>query len=391
VTCRTVDAGDLRYRFCPDDPPVEGDRLRAVVIALARDEITGQPPDEAPRVATTRAGLVARVARDGLLGLVGHPARLFPGLDVAGVDLDLSIRVPRYLPRRFSLTLGPVAGFPQSFAPVDLGVVPLHRAGLVLRGRAVRRTGLVPTPLAGVDVSLDGVWSAFPPHDVDPVTVMEPPDLVSLFPGLYADRTAGVDGLERRDMVLAAGQEKRLLAPAAIGARAIRASDRDGLNVGDVVAIDPGVPGRTEYVAVTLIQGATTPDQPATVTLAHPLAVGHADRAVCVRAVPQAPPPGGPVLLTRDGAPGDPVAFVAALAPLAGATVVEVAGGAASEFQTMSLYRTTSDPAGYYRLPILSRVAMVMLHAELLPLATQTPIVSPDYRLVENRYDAVFP
>jgi hypothetical protein len=34
---------------------------------------------------------------------------------------------------------------------------------------------------------------------------------------------------------------------------------------------------------------------------------------------------------------------------------------------------------------------MVMLHAELLPLATQTPIVSPDYRLVENRYDAVFP
>ena len=56
------------------------------------------------------------------------------------------------------------------------------------------------------------------------------------------------------------------------------------------------------------------------------------------------------------------------------------------EYQTGSLYSTTSDSNGFYRLPPLSRVASVKLQTPALKLVT-----SPDYGRYDNLVDLVNP
>lgn len=388
MTCRPDVAGGLRYTLCPDDPPRPADRRRAVVRALVLDETTQLAPELEITVTTSAPGLVARVARGGLVGLIGDPGRLYPGLDAASVDLALAVSAPGFLRRELDARLGPVAGFPDAFAPADLGTVWLHREAIVVRGRAVKRTGIIPAPQTGVAITLAGVWSTFPRYDVDPATVIEPANLVSLHPGLYTGRTPAVDGLRRRDLVLAAGEDKRLLRPAAPGHRTLWISDRRNLVAGSVLAIEAARPDRVEYVGVTQVAGASTEDQPATVTLAHPLALGHSEGASCVRATPQ--PPGTDNPLTRDGIAGDRVAF-SALAGVADGAVVEISGGAAPEYQTARLYAAVSDADGFYRLPPIARVASVKLRAQRAGLTTQEPVISPEYRCYENLVDVLFP
>lgn len=389
MTCRADVADGYLYTFCPDDPPRAADRWRAVVRGVAVDEITQLPPDIEIIVTTTARGLTPRVARGGLVGLIGLPGRLYPGLDAAMVDIPFSVAAPGYLRRDLDAILGPIAGFPDAFAPADVGTIWLHRGPIVLRGRAVKQTGIDPAPQAGVAITLAGVWSVFPPHDVVPDTVIEPPNLASLHPGLYADRQSGVDGIRRRDLTLAVGEEKRLLLPAVPGDVTVRLSDRKSLVAGHVLAFESARPDRVEYVAVTHVVGASTDDQPATVTLAHPLAMGHADGTSCVRATPAAPLANN--LLTRDGVVGDCVAFAAALGGISDGAVIEVSGGASAEYQTARLYAATTDADGFFRLPPISRVASVKLHATGGGLTTQEPVVSPDYRRYENPIDVVFP
>jgi hypothetical protein len=389
MTCRPDIADGLRYTFCPDDPPRAADRWRAIVRALVRDEITQLSPDVEITVKTTAVGPWPRVASDGLVGLIGNPARLYPGLDAAMVDIPFSIEAPGFLRRELDAILGPIAGFPDAFAPADVGTVLMHRTAIVMRGRAVRVTGIAPTAQAGVAVSLAGVWSTFPPPDVVPDTVIEPPNLASLHPGFYSDRQSSVDGVHRRNLVLAVGEEKTLLLPAARGDSTVRVSDRKNLVAGNVLAFETARPDRVEYVLIAKVVGASTDDQPATVTLAYPLALGHAQGTTCVRATPQAP--GADNLLTRDGIPGDRVVFAAALTGITDGVVVEASGGATPEYQTARLYAAVSDADGFYRLPPISRVASVKLRAQRLGLTTQEPVTSPDYRRYENLVDVIFP
>ena len=387
MTCRADNANGWSYRFCPDDPPPLADRTRAVVQWLAVDEITNRGPDIDYAISTTARGLVARVSRDGIMGLIGNPGRLYPGLGTTSVSLACTLTSPGYLPRRLQATLGPIAGFPAAFAPADLGTVLLHRTPIVIRGRIVALGALDPTPQPNVKLSLAGVWSTFPPANVVPDTVIEPPNLLSLQPGLYADRVSGVDGLRRRDLTLTVGQDKTLLQPAVIGATTVRVSDQLGVTVGGVIAIDPGHAARTEYLTVTQIVGLSTLDQPATLTLAHPLALAHEPGVTCVVATPGVPQTNNP--LSRDGIAGDAVAF-AALNGVADGVVIEIGGGGAPvEYQVARLYSTTSDSDGYYRLPPISRVAMVKLHADQAP--AQEPVMTPDYQRYENLVDVVYP
>lgn len=389
MTCRSDVDGDYVYTFCPDDPPRAADRWRAVVRGQAVDEITQLPPELEITVKTAAVGLLPRVARDGLVGLIGNPGRLYPGLDAAMVDIPFSVASPGFLPRQLDAILGPVAGFPDAFAPADVGNIWMHRPAIAVRGRAVKQTGIDPAPQAGVAITLAGVWSVFPPHDVVPDTVIEPPNLVSLHPGLYADRVNGVDGMHRRDLTLAAGEEKQLLRPAVPGDVTVRVSDRKNLVAGNVLAFETARPDHVEYVGVLSVVGASTDDQPALVTLTHPLALGHAEGTVCVRATPAAPLANN--LLTRDGIPGDGVAFAAALAGISDGVVVEVSGGAVPEYQTVRVYAATTDADGFYRLPPISRVASLKLHAQRVGLTTQEPVLSPDYRRYENPLDVIFP
>jgi hypothetical protein len=61
--------------------------------------------------------------------------------------------------------------------------------------------------------------------------------------------------------------------------------------------------------------------------------------------------------------------------------MVEIAGGAAArEFQRIDRYETTTDAAGFFRLPPIARVALVRLRAQQGGFTDATPIVTLDYR-----------
>ena len=387
MTCRTDIAGTWEYTACPDDPPVAADRLRAVVRWSAIDEITQTGPNVDYTIRTRALGLTPRIARDGLMGLVGNPARLYPGLDLFPVTLAWTVSAPGYITRERDIVLGPVPDFPTFFAPADDGVLALHREPFTLRGRAVELTpGLLdPTPMPGLSVSITGVWWTFPPANVDPNSVVEPADLISLHPGLHADRTLVLAAsARRRDLAHVAGQDKTLVLPAVSGEPTARISDRVGVAPGTVLAFEPLLPGRVEYVAVKTVVGASTDDQPATVTLEHRLHLDHEEGTAVHVVAPQLP--AAAHTLVRAGVRGDRVAFLNGMAGVTAGVVEITAGGAAVEYQTASLYSTTSDADGFYRLPPLSRVASVKLQTPALTL-----VMSPDYSRYENLVDLVHP
>jgi hypothetical protein len=393
VTCRADTVGFWNYRSCPDDPPVAADRLRAVVRWQAVDEISESGPDLDYTIKTDALGLSSRVSRDGIMGLVGNPARLYPGLDAATVDVAFTLYSPGYLPRELTATIGPVVGFPNNFTPAKAkpgdpdGNVALHRDAIVVRGRTVQLVPgqLDPVPVPLVPISIIGAWWVFPPANVDPDTVIEPANLVSLHPGLYTDRVTTTDSVVRRDLQHVVGQDKTLVAPAVRGDTSARISDRIGVvGPGTILAFEPSRPDRVEYMQVTLVTGASTPDQPATVTLAYRLQLDHEQGTDVQVVTPQAPAAAN--AFVRDGIRSDRVAFIAGMTGVTGG-VLEIGGTTVfPEYQTGSLYSTTSDSNGFYRLPPLSRVASVKLQTPALKLVT-----SPDYGRYENLVDLVNP
>lgn len=391
MSCRTEFAGALAYRYCPDDPPPAGLRLRAMMRARVLDEITAEPMEVDLALSTTVRDATPRAAGGGLVGLVGLPAQLFPGLAAAGVGLDLRVAAPGYLPLPLSGTLGPLPGFPDAFSPVDLGNVAMHRLAVTLRGRTLRRASFAPTVVGGAFVSLIGYWPTFPPASVSPPAVMQPANLVHLDPGLYAARAAAAATLRRRDMMPLAGQDKLLVLPASAGERRVRLSDRSALASGTPLIVDDDDPGRRERIAVDQIDMSSAADQPAWARLSHPLARTHLAGARC--RVGSLQPPGAANPLVRDALPGDETAFLTGLSGLSTGIVVEIDDGTAPpEYHQAQLYQTASDAQGFFRLPPVARVAMTLLRAQRFGLASPDDMrVTPDYRLAENRITVMFP
>jgi hypothetical protein len=71
------------------------------------------------------------------MGLVGNPARLYPGLGTIGVKVEIPYTVAArgYITRQQNAELVTITGFPNFFAPKDQGVLAMHRTPFVIRGR----------------------------------------------------------------------------------------------------------------------------------------------------------------------------------------------------------------------------------------------------------------
>ena len=376
MTTRLETVGSTIYSYTPDPPPQAADRLRLIARARVVDEVTREAVLQDTLVTSERKDLVARVASGGLVGLIGRPERLFPGLAATPVDLQMTVASSGYLPLELTDTLGPIAGFPALFAPLDFGDVMLHRPGVALTGRAVRNTTTT-LPIAGATVRVDAVWSTLPPANWTPPALQEPPNLVALDPGLYAPRGAAT-AIARRDLALSA-QTKTLAIPLTTGQTRVRLSDRLGLGAGSVLVIDRDDPMRIEAIELTQVDTFSSADQPAWVTLAHPARRLHRDAVVCTAATPQ--PPLAPTTLGRAGTPGDRVVFVAAAPAFAVGDFVEIDDGVATrEFQRIDRFETTSDASGFFRLPPIARVAFVRLRVQHAGFTDSQPIVTLDYR-----------
>lgn len=395
MTCRNEVVNARTFRYCPDDLPPPADRIQAIMVGRFVDELSGNALNSVISVSTGLVNVSARASANAVAGLVANPARRFPGLAVSTVTLDMTISSRRYLSWHLQGDLGPFntgagapADFPLYFAPVDLGDVELHREATHISGRCVQNNGVTRQPLDGANVTISGIWHRFPAADVDPLAVIQNPRIVSLVQGLYRGREVGVDQAQRRQLLPLAGNEKVLLLPAQAGELELRLSDQVNLNVGDILGMEIDHADKVEYIEVAAINGTLGLDQPATVSLAYPL---HQDHRAAMQAVPMSPQAAATALqFTRNAITGDQTLFLDALTDIDD-TVLEISGGGRPEYHAVQRYSVDSDPEGYYRLPPISRVAMMQITASHpLPAANVTITFSPDYDQFGNRADLVF-
>lgn len=396
MTGQTIRSGGFSYAFNSQGAVPPAHRMRAVLQARLSDELNGLGVAADVRIETEVTGLSARVATDGVTGLVANPGRRFPDLAASSVPLEAVFSARRYLPRRFEAVLGPFntglgypADFPDHFEPVDLGTVQMHRAPVAISGRVMEEFGPLLAPLANVDIALAGIWSTEPGPNVLADLTIEAPDILSLWPGLYRDRSAATTTLADRGIVVDA-QTKQLLQPADIGATKLRLSDQAGLVVGELVAIAPQDSAVAEYISITAIDGGLLPTDAATVTLAYPLARA---RPVGTRVAPAqvAPLAGAPNSFLRDGITGDVTAHLTGIAAtLPGFGIVEISGDGLAEYQTARRYADLTGPDGDFALPPLSRVARIRIEASRADFTA--PLRSdfgPDYDTPTQQLDFI--
>jgi hypothetical protein len=354
MCCRPVTADGRRWRFCPDEPPGLLQRVQAMVDLEVVDELTLAPPPVTPSITTSRAGLTPRRGRDGRLGLVGRPAGSLPPAAVVGTIVPVELAAAGYLRHTLEVTL--------QAPPQPTLTVGLHREPVALWGRVLDSAG----PVAAASVTVVD----FSPRGVDPVTA-QPEDLLALAQGLYARRAASGPqaAVARPAPLVPAPEAYTLLRAAAAGATRLRLSDRQGLTLPpnpaslDIVAIEPGDPERLECLRGIAIEGASTADQPATVTLAHPLRRSHAEGAPVRRM--QAPAPGADVALGREAIDGDVTLMVAdatGFTPTIDFVEIATPGGVpAPEHQLLRPLAVVTDADGRFRLPALHRLASLTL------------------------------
>lgn len=391
MDCRPEHAGAATWHLCPDPLQVPGARLRALVQARLVDEISLRPV-VADVVDTPDLRLAlhvaARIGRDGVAGLAGRPASLFPGLALAAAAVPMHVAARGYLPLDLDGMLGPFAGFPEDFTALDHGDVFLHRAGVAFKGRVVQRGTPENLPLAGATVEIDGLWPTFPPPNVMPAAVMAPATVVALAPGFY--RSHATATLSRCDVVDDLPQAKRLLLPAAHGTRRLRLDNRDTLAAGMPLRIDSDDGARAEVIGIQSVDTSLSADQPAWIELDHPLRHLHRRQALVVPA--SIPATHDPRNLSRAAYAGDACAFLAAAAPWAALSLVQVDDGInPPEYQRIDHYATTADADGYFRLPRIARVALFRLRAtHPAPPQPLLLAIEPDYGLAEQVLPVAF-
>ncbi len=384
MNLRVVTAAGAAWRFAPDDPPPpDTARSQSLLVAQLIDEVTAAAPTVPLRVRTGVAGAQARSPGGGRVGVVGRPLQLFYTPSVALAQIDLAVETQGFLPLALNPQVGPQPGYPGSFAARDLGQIALHRAPTRIAGRVFSRsTGA----LANATVELLAVWLV----QQHPMGAPVAPNALYLYPGLYADRTLAAT-VNRRNFSLAA-QIKRLSGPVAAGSTLVRLSDRQAITAGQVLAIEPGDPGRTEYVGIAAIDTTASPDQPADVTLDLPLRRDHPLGAEATRFVFGAA--GAANTLARAARAGDFTVWCAALAGIGPTSAaIEInGGGAPTEYQPIGQYVIQSLTQGSYGLPPIHRVAAVRLRAS--HITKPVPVVREvtlEWGAVEQIVDFVFP
>jgi len=383
---RVIQLEDRTILFSPDDPTPLTSRLQALLKMRVSDELTGAPPESRLTIEVAERCFIPRVASDGIAGLVGVPRQVFPSLNTQDYFVRLTIRGEGYVARSEVVKAPLDITYPATFTPPQLNL-ELHREPVVITGRIIRFVSNIPTPLAGASVGVTGIWRTPPPSNA--VVPADPPNLVSLQPPLYTDRAALTQFLRQRDLPPLGGPDKTLIDDTAPGANPIRLSDRQGLGAGDILLIDSGQPDLAEFIAVKTVPVASPADQPALITLDHPVIHAHRRDAIVKQVNPQ--PFGAQRQFKVNAIAGDTCVFLDAMTGLAAAQEVQINGPPGpDEYHKLMRFSVTSDADGYYRLPPLGRVAQLEIHAEKI-VGAQTfkadVIFRPDYRRRENRLD----
>lgn len=376
--------GTTAVLFSPDDPVALMDRWQALVKVRVTDEMTGEPPRHKVSLQVKEPRMIPRIAGDGIGGVVGIPDQTFPNIKLQPYPVNLTISAAGYVSQEVNVEV-PQLVPPGDFIPGHRDV-DLRRQPTVIVGRTIHFVGNTSTPVGGSAISVVGIWRTAPPANIG--VAPDPPNLVSLQPPLYSDRPALTQTLQRRSLVPVTGSDKRLLDDVLPGESQIRLSDRLGLAAGDLLLIDDGQPDLTEYIAINTVPLTSPADQPTLITLEFKLAQSHRRDAVVLLLNPQ---PAGPPQQVIDAAiVGDTCVFLDDLTGLAGANEIQISGLPPDEYHRVMPFTVVSDANGYFRLPPLSRVAQLEIHAEKtigVQLFQTTVTFRPDYEQRENRLD----
>lgn len=387
MTLQTLTANDLVYTVSLERPCQDGRKMWAVLRAQLIDEITGLPPESDISIQSPFSGLSPRVAPGGLVGFAGIPVRVFPKLKLSGYTVPITIQAEGYIPVNRDVTIAKNSVFPDTFVPVDLGQVDLHRLPVAIAGRVAFNTGTAFQGIAGASITLTGIWQTPPPANM--IVPPSPPDLISLTPGLYFDRTVAAAQIQGLKFLGAPDPDKQLLQEAKAGQTALHLSDRKQIAVGDVLAIDTQDEERTEYLTIKSLAGASTDAQPATITLDTPLRFVHRSGAISHKV--QFANVGVVTHLTRDATAGDACLFLNGIGNLGGATLISAqTAGKPTEYHAVSYFNAISDPQGFYRLPGLSRIAQCAFRSHDGAHADINVTFSPDYTEQINRVDFIY-
>ncbi len=380
-----IDNG-ITYTIAPDDEPAIGRRTWALVEGVVTDELTTHAPLVPLSVDSPNVGVTPRVADGGIVGLAGIPVDAFSRLRTTNYSVDLTISASGYIPVSIHQSIPSIGTFPDAFDTTPLPPIALHRTPITITGQVAVSSGVTSTPSVGATVTVIGIWRTLPAANV--VVPPVAPDFVSLMPAIYTARSKTVTQVRQQPLTQILGADKHLLLDAQPGDSIVKLSDRVGLAINDVIAVDADDPYRTEFMTIKAIFPASTPNQPARIQLTIPVQATHRFnvpvRRVTVGAAGSSTP------LTDDAIVGDVCAFVGSAATLQPATTVSIDDGVlAIEYHSVSYFTATTVAGGFYRLPPLSRVAQLNLQANNGTLSPPLTFV-PDYADEENKVDITY-
>lgn len=387
MALETYNANDIDYTVSPEPELPIGLRPQAVIRGRLLDEMTNQPSVGAISIDSSYAGISPRVGSGGLVGFAAIPARAFPELKNAPVSVPVNLLANGYLPLLRNVPILQDVNFPSSFSIGDMGDLLLHRLPTVISGRVLLNTGTAATAIAGATITLTGVWRSLPPANL--VVAPTPPDLVSLNPGIYADRSAAGSQVQGLKFLGVPGPDKNLLNDAIAAQSQLALSDRHLIAPNDILAVDTADPERTEFVTIQTVTGASSDDLPAIVTLASPLRSDHRQGAT-VHTV-QFQNVGPVIVLSDDAIAGDVCIFVNGVANLASSPFLSVTQGVMpTEYHSAAYFQTTSDAQGFFRLPPISRVAQCGLRCHDGVHTDLDVLHCPNYETEVSRIDFAY-
>lgn len=387
MALQTFSANDITYTVSAEPELPLGFRTWAVIRGRLLDEMTGRPPQGAIGIDSPYAGISPRVGPGGLVGFAAIPVRAFPELKNAPVTVPVNVHAAGYIPLFRSVPILQDLNFPNHFTAGDMGDLLLHRLPTAMSGRVVLNTGTAAVAIAGAAISLTGLWRTPPPANL--VVPPDPPDLVSLNPGMYLDRNAAGSQVQGLNFLGAPGPDKQLLQDAPASQSQLWLSDRHLLAPNDILAIDGADSARTEFIAIQTIAGASTDDLPARITLVSPLRSVHRQGATIHKV--QFQNVGPAIALTQDAIAGDVCLFVNSVASLSSSPFLSVQQGVAPvEYHAASYFQATSDAQGFFRFPPVSRVAQCALHCHDGVHADLDAAHQPDYESEVSRIDFVY-
>ena len=149
-----MNANGRQWRYSPDAHAPEAGLLRAIALAHLIDDLTLTAPRVGLSVHSDTVPFSGRAGPDGLVGLIGAPARTVPPSQIAGMPVSFSVSAAGYTTLALAGAIAAQPGYPATWSPLNLGLWRLQRNPVTIAGRVTRLIGGVLQPVAGASVDI---------------------------------------------------------------------------------------------------------------------------------------------------------------------------------------------------------------------------------------------